>query len=230
MCVGSNVEELSNGNDDRAREIDFGWLPSFPHALIASMANFLFGYHIGLMNGPIVSVARELGFEGNSMIEGLVVSIFIVGAFIGSLVSGSLVDKFGCRRTLQIDTVPLITGVILSAQAHSVNEVLWGRFLVGLGIGVNTVLVPIYISESRYQLYLMQSLEIWSSPLGLIKVVSLIAEFNTLKLLTSLLRFQRVARTTKYRGSLVSLCQIGTCLRIIASLFIAIPAENDPHW
>lgn len=66
-----------------------------------------------LMNGPIVSVARELGFEGNSMIEGLVVSIFIVGAFIGSLVSGSLVDKFGCRRTLQIDTVPLITGVIL---------------------------------------------------------------------------------------------------------------------
>lgn len=47
MCVGSNVEELSNGNDDRAREIDFGWLPSFPHALIASMANFLFGYHIG---------------------------------------------------------------------------------------------------------------------------------------------------------------------------------------
>lgn len=34
-----------------------------------------------------------------------------------------------------------------SAQAHSLDEVLLGRFLVGLGIGVNTVLVPIYISE-----------------------------------------------------------------------------------
>ena len=34
-----------------------------------------------------------------------------------------------------------------SAQAHSLDEILWGRFLVGLGVGVNTVLVPIYISE-----------------------------------------------------------------------------------
>lgn len=34
-----------------------------------------------------------------------------------------------------------------SAEAHSLNEIIAGRFLVGLGIGVNTVLVPIYISE-----------------------------------------------------------------------------------
>lgn len=26
---------------------DLGWLPAFPHVLIASMSNFLFGYHIG---------------------------------------------------------------------------------------------------------------------------------------------------------------------------------------
>lgn len=34
-----------------------------------------------------------------------------------------------------------------SAQAHNLDEMLWGRFLVGLGIGANTVLVPLYISE-----------------------------------------------------------------------------------
>lgn len=65
------------------------------------------------MNGPIVSIARELGFEGKSFIEGLVVSIFIAGAFIGSLSCGSLVDKFGCRRTFQVDTIPLILGAIV---------------------------------------------------------------------------------------------------------------------
>ncbi|XP_074280869.1 putative plastidic glucose transporter 1 isoform X2 [Silene latifolia] len=187
--LGSNPdgeqEQLLKGKDASVSKVDLGWLPAFPHVLTASMANFLFGYHIGVMNGPIVSVARELGFEGSTILEGLVVSIFIVGAFIGSFVSGSLVDKFGCRRTLQIDTIPLIIGAILSAQAHSVDEVLWGRFLVGLGIGLNTVLVPIYISE---------------------------------------------VAPTRYRGSLGSLCQIGTCLGIIASLFIGIPSENDPHW
>lgn len=35
---------------------------------------------------------------------------------------------------------------------------------------------------------------------------------------------------TKYRGSLGALCQIGTCLGIISSLFLGIPAETDPHW
>lgn len=35
---------------------------------------------------------------------------------------------------------------------------------------------------------------------------------------------------TKYRGSLGTVSQIGTCLGIIVSLFLDIPAENDPHW
>ncbi|KAJ4826116.1 hypothetical protein Tsubulata_044252 [Turnera subulata] len=175
-----SIEEEKSGENT-----DLGWLPAFPHVLIASMSNFLFGYHIGVMNGPIVSVARELGFEGDSILEGLVVSIFIAGAFVGSLACGSLVDKLGCRRTFQIDTIPLILGAIISAQAHSLDEILLGRFLVGLGIGVNTVLVPIYISE---------------------------------------------VAPTKYRGSLGSLCQIGTCLGIITSLFLDIPSETDPHW
>ncbi|KAI3459790.1 hypothetical protein Pfo_016453 [Paulownia fortunei] len=166
-------------------EVQFGWLPAFPHVLTASMSNFLFGYHIGVMNGPIVSIAKELGFEGNSFLEGLVVSIFIGGAFIGSISCGSLVDKLGCRCTFQLDTIPLVLGAIISAQAHSLNEILCGRFLVGLGIGVNTVLVPIYISE---------------------------------------------VAPTKFRGSLGTFSQIGTCLGIIASLFLAISSENDPHW
>lgn len=44
----------------------------------------------------------------------------------------------------------LITLIWSSAQAHSLDEILWGRFLVGLGIGVNAVLVPIYISEVHF--------------------------------------------------------------------------------
>ncbi|TYK14584.1 putative plastidic glucose transporter 1 [Cucumis melo var. makuwa] len=195
LATNKQLPELRNGKSESEEGIslraedgdsfDLGWLPAFPHVLVASMSNFLFGYHIGVMNGPIISIARELGFEGNSILEGLVVSIFIVGAFLGSISSGSLLDKLGFRRTFQIATIPLILGALLSAQAHTLDEVLWGRFLVGLGIGVNTVLVPIYISE---------------------------------------------VAPTKYRGTLGGLCQIGTCLGIIASLFLGIPSENDPHW
>nr|CAB3453311.1 unnamed protein product [Digitaria exilis] len=214
----------SGGGDDGGDGgggADFGWLRVFPHVLTASMSNFLFGYHIGVMNGPIEDIARELGFQGNPFLQGLVVSIFIVGAFFGSLSSSALVDKFGCKKTLQIDSIPLIIGALLrylvslllcfcvpkymefllisvvcssillhikqsySAQADSLDEMLLGRFLVGIGIGVNTVLVPLYISE---------------------------------------------VAPTKYRGFLGTLCQIGTCLGIIAALSLGIPSESDPHW
>nr|GEV67050.1 probable plastidic glucose transporter 1 isoform X2 [Tanacetum cinerariifolium] len=174
-----------NGNVVLEEEDDIGWLPAFPHVFVASMSNFLFGFHIGVMNGPIISIAKELGFEGNSILEGLVVSIFIAGAFLGSAGAGYLVDRLGFRRTLQVDTIPLILGAVLSAQAHSLDQLLLGRFFVGLGIGANAVLVPIYISE---------------------------------------------VAPTKYRGSLGSLCQIGTCTGIIASLFLGIFSESDPHW
>ena len=73
----------------------------------------LLGVQCRVMNGPIVSIARELRFEGNSFLEGLVVSIFIASAFIGSISCGSLVDKLGCRRTFQVVTIPLILGAIV---------------------------------------------------------------------------------------------------------------------
>lgn len=186
--AGSGFDERAGGGvggGNGGGGADLGWLRAFPHVLTASMANFLFGYHIGVMNGPIEDIAKELGFQGNPLLQGLVVSIFIVGAFFGSLGSSALVDKFGCKKTLQIDTIPLIVGALMSAQADSLDEMLLGRFLVGIGIGVNTVLVPLYISE---------------------------------------------VAPTKYRGFLGTLCQIGTCLGIIASLSLGIPSEGDPHW
>ncbi|KAH7447460.1 hypothetical protein KP509_01G108000 [Ceratopteris richardii] len=149
------------------------------------MANFMFGYHLGIMNGPLISIAHELNFEGDTILEGFVVSTFLVGAFIGSISGGVLADRIGRRRTFQLDMAPLILGTALSATSENVNVMIVGRFLVGIGIGVNAGLVPVYISE---------------------------------------------VAPTKYRGGLGSLCQIGTCLGLIAVLILGIPSEADPHW
>lgn len=44
---------------------------------------------------------------------GWVVSSTLAGATIGSFTGGALADKFGCTRTFQFDSVPLIVGAIL---------------------------------------------------------------------------------------------------------------------
>lgn len=42
---GKNLQLDENGDPG----FDIGWLPAFPHVLVASMSNFTFGYHIGLV-------------------------------------------------------------------------------------------------------------------------------------------------------------------------------------
>ncbi|BFI24319.1 hypothetical protein MPTK2_1g10400 [Marchantia polymorpha subsp. ruderalis] len=141
------VSKATKQPPSRISDWDLSWLPVLPHVVTAAMANFLFGYHIGIINGPLVSIAKELKFEGNTLLEGFVVSIFIVGAFVGSISGGVLSDAVGRRRTFQICAIPLVLGAALSASAGSVDAVILGRLLVGIGIGVNTALVPLYISE-----------------------------------------------------------------------------------
>ncbi|EFJ32048.1 hypothetical protein SELMODRAFT_439936 [Selaginella moellendorffii] len=156
--IGEEDKTLSSKQEDVSKttkpessidlgDPDVGWVPVLPHVLTAAMANFMFGYHIGVINGPLESIARELGFDGDTIMQGFVVSIFIVGAFAGSVSGGVLADKIGRRRTFQLDMIPLVLGPAISANAHTVNEMLIGRALVGLGIGINTSLVPLYISE-----------------------------------------------------------------------------------
>ncbi|XP_038703895.1 probable plastidic glucose transporter 1 [Tripterygium wilfordii] len=94
-----------------------------------------------VMNGPIVSVARELGFEGNSIIEGLVVSIFIAGAFLRSSSSGSIIDKLGCKFTIQIDAIPLILGAICRSTLPGSNAL--GEILLASTLEYLLKMIPI---------------------------------------------------------------------------------------
>eukprot|EP00897_Mesotaenium_endlicherianum_P004320 jgi/Mesen1/3916/ME000208S02926 len=67
-----------------------------------------------IFNGPLEAVAAELGFAGDALMQGFVVSIFLVGAFLGSIGGGTLADLVGRRRSFQLDAIPLVLGSVLS--------------------------------------------------------------------------------------------------------------------
>lgn len=76
-----------------------------------------------------------------------VVSISLAGAAIGSLSGTVLADALGRVRAFAADALPLLAGAALCATAESSTGILAGRFLVGVGIGLASALVPLYISE-----------------------------------------------------------------------------------
>ncbi|XP_052181656.1 probable plastidic glucose transporter 2 isoform X2 [Diospyros lotus] len=123
------------------------WKLSLPHILVASIVSFLFGYHLGVVNEPLESISIDLGFSGNTLAEGLVVSICLAGAFIGSLLSGWIVDGIGRRKAFQLCALPMIIGASISAMTQNLEGMLLGRFLVGTGLGVGPPVASLYVTE-----------------------------------------------------------------------------------
>ena len=71
----------------------------------------------------------------------------LAGAAVGSISGAGLAEKFGRKGTLVLDTIPLLLGAIVMATATSLNGLIAGRVLVGIGIGLASAIVPLYISE-----------------------------------------------------------------------------------
>ncbi|KRH01730.1 hypothetical protein GLYMA_18G295300v4 [Glycine max] len=118
-----------------------------PYVGVACLGAMLFGYHLGVVNGSLEYLAKDLGITQNTVIQGWIVSALLAGATVGSFTGGALADKFGRTRTFQLDAIPLAIGGFLCATAQSVQTMIIGRLLAGIGIGVTSAIVPLYISE-----------------------------------------------------------------------------------
>ncbi|KAG1330649.1 plastidic glucose transporter 4 [Cocos nucifera] len=118
-----------------------------PYVGVACLGAILFGYHLGVVNGALEYLSRDLGITENAVLKGWVVSSLLAGATFGSFVGGALADKFGRTRTFQLDAIPLVVGAFLSATSQSVRTMIIGRILAGIGIGISSAIVPLYISE-----------------------------------------------------------------------------------
>ncbi|EPS58156.1 hypothetical protein M569_16660, partial [Genlisea aurea] len=124
-----------------------GWKLSFPYVISACAVPLLFGYHIGVVNEPLETISVDLGFHGDTMQEGLVVSTCLAGAFVGSLMSGWIADEIGRRRAFQLCALPMLIGASICATAKSLTAMLSGRFFVGIGLGIGPPVASLYITE-----------------------------------------------------------------------------------
>jgi len=114
-------------------------------ASFAALGGLLFGYDTGVISGAVIFIKKEFGLS--TFPQELVVSMVLAGATIGAFTGGRLADRFGRRRTLIGTALIFILGAIVCAAATSLTMLVIGRVVVGLGIGLASTTVPVYISE-----------------------------------------------------------------------------------
>ena len=113
--------------------------------IIATLGGVLFGYDTGVINGALAPMKTELGL--NATTEGMVTSILLVGAAFGATICGNLADKYGRRTMMLTLSFIFIAGTAGCVFAPSLAVMLPARFILGLGVGGASVVVPVYLSE-----------------------------------------------------------------------------------
>lgn len=114
-------------------------------AVFAGLGGLLFGYDTGVISGAQLFLKND--FTLSVFTLEVIVSGVLAGAAFGALVGGRLADLFGRRALLIVTAVIFATGAIVCAAASSTTILIIGRLIVGLGIGLSSGAVPVYISE-----------------------------------------------------------------------------------
>jgi len=114
-------------------------------ASTAALGGFLFGYDSAVINGAAQAIKSIFGLSDFAL--GFVVSIALVGSAIGAWFAGSLADRFGRRKVMLVAAVLFLVAAVGQAFPFSVWHLLLWRFIGGAGIGVASVMAPMYIAE-----------------------------------------------------------------------------------
>ena len=114
-------------------------------SVVAALGGFLFGYDTAVISGTIAQVT-EL-FKLDALQQGWYVGCALIGSIVGVLFAGVLSDKFCRKLTMVISAVLFSTSAIGCALCADFNQLVIYRIIGGIGIGVVSIISPLYISE-----------------------------------------------------------------------------------
>ena len=113
--------------------------------LAAALGGFLFGYDTAVISGTIGFVKSQFGLS--TAMEGWFVSSALVGCITGVAFAGELSDRFGRKRSLIFSGLMFSISVVGCALSASNTELIIFRMIGGIGVGIASMLSPLYISE-----------------------------------------------------------------------------------
>jgi SP family arabinose:H+ symporter-like MFS transporter len=114
-------------------------------SLTSALAGFLFGFDTVVISGAEKTIQALWGLTPG--MHGIAMASALYGTVVGSLLGGWPADRFGRKATLLWIGVLYFVGAVGSALASNVTIFIAARVIGGLGIGISTVVAPMYISE-----------------------------------------------------------------------------------
>lgn len=114
-------------------------------SFISALGGYLFGFDFAVISGALPFLQKQFGLD--TYWEGFATGVLALGAIVGCMIGGSVSDKYGRRKGLLLAAG--IFGISSLAMAFAPGRDLFigARFVAGIGVGLASMLSPMYIAE-----------------------------------------------------------------------------------
>ncbi|XP_075376163.1 solute carrier family 2, facilitated glucose transporter member 8 isoform X1 [Mycteria americana] len=173
-------------------------------AFAAVLGPLSFGFVLGY-SSPVIPELRKsndpkLRLDSNQ--ASWFGSVVTLGAAVGGILGGYLVDKVGRKLSLMLCSIPYVFGYIVIISAQNVWMLYFGRMLTGLASGITSLVVPVYISEVSHP-----------------KVRGMLGSCVQLMVVTGILGAYIAGITLKWRW-LAVFCSFPSCIMLLFMSFM----------
>jgi SP family xylose:H+ symportor-like MFS transporter len=114
-------------------------------AVVAALGGLLFGFDTAVISGTTKDLERVYDIGGFTL--GLAVATALIGTIVGALSAGRPVDRYGRKKVLFAIGILYFVGALGSGLVTHLGLFMFFRFVGGIGVGVASVVAPIYTAE-----------------------------------------------------------------------------------
>lgn len=114
-------------------------------SFISALGGYLFGFDFAVISGALPFLQQQFGLD--AYWEGFATGSLALGAIIGCLIAGNIADKFGRKKSLLVAAALFFISSLCMAFSANKGLFISSRFLAGIGVGMASMLSPMYIAE-----------------------------------------------------------------------------------
>ena len=114
-------------------------------SFISALGGYLFGFDFAVISGALPFLREQ--FTLTAWWEGFLTGSLALGCIVGCLVAGQLTDRFGRRPGLMTAALIFALSSLGMASAPSLPTFITMRFVAGIGVGMASIVSPLYIAE-----------------------------------------------------------------------------------
>ena len=136
---------LKNNKNKKMSDIKFNNRYILGISFISALGGYLFGFDFAVISGALPFLQKQ--FELNAYWEGFATGSLALGAVVGCLVAGNISEKHGRKPGLVISAAIFAISSLAMAISPSRDLFITARFTAGIGVGMASMLSPMYIAE-----------------------------------------------------------------------------------